>query len=41
MKKDYTFKIWRLEVTINVDLFDLDPTDGQIGIGAKIYFSWK
>lgn len=33
----FTIKIWKL--AISFDLFDLDPSDQQIGI--SIYISWK
>ena len=33
----FQFKIWVL--TITIDLFDLDPSDGSIGLG--IFISWK
>jgi hypothetical protein len=33
----FTFKIWVLKITI--DLFDLNPSDGDIGLGITI--SWK
>jgi len=33
----FTFGIWRLKIT--VDLFDLDPSDGDIKIGLTV--SWR
>jgi len=34
---EFSFKIWLLKITI--DLFDLDPSDGDIKLGITI--SWK
>lgn len=33
----FVFKVWVL--SIEVDLFDLDPSDGDIKIGIKV--SWR
>jgi len=34
---EFTFKVWKFKVTI--DLLDVDTTDGDIKIGIKI--SWR
>lgn len=36
-KMKFVFKVWVL--TITIDLFDLDPSDGSVGLG--IFISWK
>jgi hypothetical protein len=43
MDREFSFIVWKIKITIapKLDLFDLDPSDGAIGIGLglKIYFT--